>query len=130
MPDQPGEYEYRDGKKGLYWVWWVAGSLVGVLAALPFLRKKIHGRALLVASVLFILSMFVSETLAIYQGWWIWNDQKLLGPKVGLIPLEEFALYFVCVPSVVVIQLFFQKLWESILKKEHPHDRVDGGVAR
>ncbi len=110
-----GEYQYREGEKKLYWIWWVIGPLIQVIVTLPLVLKRIHLRALLITSAFFIVAMFGMENLAIYWGWWIWNEQKLWGHKVLLVPLEEFLLYLIAVPLVIVIQILLYKLWVRIL---------------
>ena len=110
-----GEYQYREGEKKLYWIWWVIGPLIQVIVTLPLVFKRIHLRAILITSAFFIAAMFSLENLAIYWGWWIWNEQKLWGPKVLLVPLEEFLLYLIAVPAVITIQILLFKLWAKIL---------------
>lgn len=100
-----GSYRYHEGQRRLYWIWWLLGVLAQVLVSLPWVFKQLHLRALVVTSVCFILLIFGLENLGIYLGWWIWNEQKILGIKVLLLPLEEFLLYFVVVPSVLIIQI-------------------------
>jgi len=117
MPTKPGDYHYREGQKKLYWIWWVIIPVIYILSMLPVVIKRIHWRALVVTSGLFILSMVVLENIALYYGWWIWNENKLLGPKVLLVPLEEFLTYFVGGPFLVVCQILIRKFWEKMLKK-------------
>ncbi len=118
---RPGGTRYRAGEKRLYWIWWVIGPLVQILALWPLVRERIHVRALLVTSACFILMMFCLENTAIYWGWWIWNEQKLLGPKVGLVPLEEFLLYWVAAPSVIVLQALWLAFFQRRGKGTAPH---------
>jgi len=99
--------------KQLYWFGWMIGTLVQVLICLPWVWKRIHWRALAMASAVFVPIMFITENLALHWGWWVWTDDKLLGPKVLLVPLEEFLLYFLIVPSLVAIQILLQKCIES-----------------
>ncbi|MBN1594596.1 hypothetical protein JW933_01585 [candidate division FCPU426 bacterium] len=117
LQGKPGSFACREGKKRLYLVWWVAGVLLQVLASLPFVFKKIHWRALLLTSLVFLGIMYLSETLALYWGWWVWNEDLLWGPKVGLVPLEEFLLYFLVVPSLVCIQCVVQGIGEGKSQK-------------
>jgi lycopene cyclase domain-containing protein len=105
------QYTYRDGKKQLYWIWWVVAAFAFVFATLPLVYKKIHWRAFWLATAVFFISMFVLENMAIHQGWWIWNDQKLWGIKILWVPLEEVLFYIPAVPAVVIIQILFEEFW-------------------
>ncbi|MEW6515764.1 MAG: hypothetical protein AB1439_02500 [candidate division FCPU426 bacterium] len=107
----PGSVTYREGRKRLYLIWWVVGVLVQVLACLPVAWKRIRWRALLWTSLGFLGLMFAVESLALYWGWWVWNEQLLWGVKVGVVPLEEFLLYFLVVPSVITLQALIQALF-------------------
>jgi len=114
---KPGSYTYRYGQKKLYLVWWLIGVLTQILLCLPLVIKRIHWCALAVTSIFFIVIMYVVETIALYWGWWIWNEQQLWGPKVGLIPLEEFLLYFLVVPSLVTFQSIIQVIWDACQRR-------------
>jgi lycopene cyclase domain-containing protein len=96
-------------RKPLYLVWWVAGVLVQVTLSLPFIYKEIHWRALLIASGILTVVMTVVESIALQYRWWYWDHERLIGIDVGNIPLEEFVLYILVVPSVVSIQLLVHK---------------------
>lgn len=108
---EPGSIRYASGRKRLYLIWWVVGVLAQIAACLPAAWKHLRWRALAWTSLGFIALMFCVETLALYWGWWIWNEQLLWGPKVWLVPLEEFLLYFLVVPSVVTIQVLTQAMF-------------------
>ncbi|NTV52966.1 MAG: hypothetical protein HGA76_08155 [Candidatus Firestonebacteria bacterium] len=114
--DHGGRFEYREGKKQLYWIWWVVAASAFVTATLPWIYKKTHKRAFWLATGIFVFFMFALENLALYYGWWIWNDQKLWGIKVGLVPLEEVLFYLPGVPAVIVFQIFFECLWSRSRK--------------
>jgi lycopene cyclase domain-containing protein len=103
--------------KKLYLIWWVLGTLAVIAGLLPFFRKKIDWSALLKTSAIFIVIMTAAESAGLYWKWWIWNPAQLLGPKVGLIPLEEFSLYFLVVPLLVVFQTGFEWMGEKIFEE-------------
>ncbi len=114
---KPGNYRYTEGKKRLYLIWWVIGTLIQVLLTLPFIWKRINFKAFAWTFLIFIVLMFSVESLALYWGWWVWNEQELWGIKVGLVPLEEFLLYFLVVPSLVTIQNLIELTLEKIIKR-------------
>jgi len=123
MPDNnvtggPGNYRYRAGRKRLYLIWWVVGVAVQVGVSLALARKHVHWRAMLWSSLIFVVFMFMVESLALYWGWWVWNEQTLWGIQVGVIPLEELLLYFLVVPSLVGIQSIVQAILAAQAGKE------------
>ncbi len=107
---KPGSYAYREGQKRLYLIWWVVGTLVEIAAVAPWVWRQVNWRALAMTSGLFLALIFGVENLALYWGWWVWNESELWGPKVLLVPLEEFMLYFLVVPSVVSLLLLIRKM--------------------
>ncbi|MCD4814366.1 lycopene cyclase domain-containing protein [bacterium] len=111
---KPGSFSYRHGQRRLYLVWWLLGVLIQVIAGLPFCLKKIQWKSLLWTTLVFLVIMTISETIALHWGWWIWNENQIWGVKIGLIPLEEFLLYFLVVPSLVVFQSWFQLLLDKL----------------
>jgi hypothetical protein len=82
----------------------VVGTLVQILVTLPGVWKRIQGRALLLTSLGFVALIYAVESLALYWQWWVWDEKQLWGIKVGLVPLEEFLLYLLVVPSVATLQ--------------------------
>jgi lycopene cyclase domain-containing protein len=106
-------------RRKLYWFWWLVGTAVWVAAALPWVFRKVRWRALLGTIAVFVVLIFASEIVAVHQGWWVWNEALLLGPKVLGVPLEEFLLYFFVVPAVVVIQHLLERLLGSGKENRH-----------
>jgi lycopene cyclase domain-containing protein len=115
---KPGSFVYRYGKKQLYLVWWLLGVFLQIIISLPFIIKRINWKALGLTSLVFIVIMYASESIACYWGWWVWNENQIWGPKVGLIPLEEFLLYLLVVPSLVAFQCVIQNTMDKLKKKE------------
>lgn len=59
-------------------------------------------RVLAVAIPLSTLWLVAADHLAIREGIWLFNPDKLLGPRIGQVPVEE-ALFFLCT-NVLVAQ--------------------------
>lgn len=117
----PGPDGCARPRRGLYWLWWLIGC-AGVLAgALPWLYRNIRWRALAWVTAVFVALMFACESAALHFNWWIWNEAQLLGPKVGLIPLEEFLLYFMVPPVLAILQHGFLALAARSRRGGGPH---------
>jgi lycopene cyclase domain-containing protein len=97
--------------KKYFLLWWLLGSIAFIAAGLPWVWRRMQWRALLLVGGPFIVLMFAVESLALLRGWWTWNAARLLGPRIGRVPLEECLLYVVVVPVLVVMQLLLQRLW-------------------
>ncbi len=93
----------KGSRKQLYLIWWVLGVAAQILLSLPMVMKTISWKAVGLTSLVFVPLMFAVESVSVYWGWWVWNEDKLCGLKAGFIPLEEVALYFLVVPSVAVM---------------------------
>lgn len=101
---KPGQFSYKAGDKKSYLIWWVLGVAVQIALMLPIVIKRLSWKGLLITSLVFLPLMYIVESIGLYWGWWVWNESQLWGIKIGLVPLEEFLLYFLVVPSVVIIQ--------------------------
>lgn len=99
-----------------YWGWWLIVTVSFAAAVLPWFWRNTHWRALGVTTAIFATMMFVVENWALYWHWWIWNGKIMWGPKVGLVPLEEFLIYFAIVPALVAMQNLVQSGLRKWLK--------------
>jgi lycopene cyclase domain-containing protein len=97
--------------KKYFLLWWLLGSIAFIASGLPWVWRRMQWRALLLVGGPFIILIFIIESLALQRGWWTWNAARLLGPRIGRVPLEECLLYVVVVPVLVVMQLLLQRLW-------------------
>lgn len=57
--------------------------------------------------IVFTIAIFWDQ-FAIYRGHWRFNPDYLLGPKIGLMPIEEFLFIIVCEYFGLVIYKFFE----------------------
>ncbi len=116
--DAEGVFTYKKG------VWWPAT----ILLVLPFMliikpmyeavKKKMNWKAMLATIAIFEVVMLLSEHYAIRCGLWVWNESRILGPKIGNIPIEEPFLYYWFGPFLtIVIMLFVEK---KLTKKPKP----------
>lgn len=97
-----------------------------VLLLLPFLlvlkplyrsiRNDVNRRALLLTIAVFEVVMFCSEHFSVSRGNWVWNEARILGPKIWGVPIEEPLLYY-WVPVVFVVTLF-HVIRKKLMKKE------------
>jgi|SRR3989344_6477576 len=74
-------------------------SFIPSMAVLYCRRHLI--KPLLILAPLFLLIGFVWDTIAVSRGWWVYGRPYLLGPTIGVIPVEDL-LFFVLVPTSVL----------------------------
>ena len=82
--------------RGLYFPGWTITVLAFVVASFLLIKssyRKLNGWALVLCYLISNLMYLLVEYNGICRGHWVWNDQKIWGPKLGVIPLEELGLY-------------------------------------
>ena len=50
------------------------------------------------------------DTFAIWRGHWIFPDDKILGPKIGLMPIEEYLF-------ILILPYFILTVYQILNKK-------------
>lgn len=84
--------------------------LLGLFVVTLFLHRQFKVKLFNSLSHLFIfngISLFLAtiwDQIAIYRGHWNFNEEFLLGPKIGYMPIEEFL--FVVVLGYFAITLY------------------------
>lgn len=58
-------------------------------------------------------SCTVWDQFAAWRGHWSWGEQFLLGPRIGLLPIEEYGFFVVMLYFVLIVY----RLVEKKLKK-------------
>ncbi|MBL8992471.1 MAG: lycopene cyclase domain-containing protein [Spirochaetia bacterium] len=93
------------------------------LVAIPFiiaLNFFVHAKGIDWGSVwmtvmLFLVTLGLIEHLAIYRGYWVYNEARLLGPKIFGVPIEEWVIYYIF-PPILVVSAF--EYVSGLLKKK------------
>lgn len=105
-----GVSSYTRGRK------WPAAFLL----ALPFItlmapmyeaaRRRVDWVACMLMVLSFEVIMFVAEHNSIMRGHWVYNESRILGPRIWGIPIEEPLIYYFFPPVFVVL------LYETMVK--------------
>ena len=93
--------------KGLWWPAW-ALLLAPFIIVFGFLyrtvREEVNLKAALATVALFELVVFPHEWFSLRRGYWIYNEARILGPRIfGVVPIEEPLMYYVFPPLIVII---------------------------
>lgn len=98
-----GAPSYARGEK------WPASALLAVpfliLMALlyPVVKRLVRWRACWMTVLVFGVLMLPVEHLAVTWGLWVYNNNRLLGPTVWGVPIEEPLIYYFFPPIMVAM---------------------------
>ncbi|MFA6434773.1 MAG: lycopene cyclase domain-containing protein [Elusimicrobiales bacterium] len=123
MPEGAGKNPYiskEDEQRRLGQKKWPASVILAApffLLVLPLYkaaRERVDWRAAAAMIATFELLMFCAEAFSVSRGHWVWNPNRILGPVIFNIPIEEPLLYYWFPPLFVVILMhalesFFEK---------------------
>ncbi len=109
-------FEYTKGK----WVPWWAILFIPFLVLLQILHRHIKGqvnwRAAWLTVLIFEVMCMAAESYQLSRGHWVYNEARILGPKVFGVPIEEPLLYYLFSPLVIICIFHTIKSW--IAKKQ------------
>jgi lycopene cyclase domain-containing protein len=75
-------------------------------------RERVNWKAALAMIATFEALMFCAEAFSVSRGHWIWNPNRILGPSIFGIPIEEPLLYYWFPPLFVVLLMHaFEKVF-------------------
>ncbi|MFW5775318.1 MAG: lycopene cyclase domain-containing protein [Chitinivibrionales bacterium] len=98
--------------RGKRWPAWALIALPFVML-LVYLRRRVHSmcwRSAVTVVLLFEIANLFIEHRAVYLGHWVYNEARILGPRIWGIPIEEPMIYYLFPPLFVIIimHLFYQ----------------------
>jgi lycopene cyclase domain-containing protein len=125
MPDQDENtgpqktsrgFEYTKGK----WVPWWAILFIPFLILLQILyhpiKDQVNWRAAWLTVLVFEVMCVFAEHYQLQRGHWVYNEARILGPKIWGLPIEEPFLYYLFSPLVMIC--IFHTVKRYIAKKE------------
>lgn len=105
---RPEFSEREDGApayaRGAKWPAWTLLALPFILVMVPLyraVRRRVRWTACLLAVLVFEVLMLPVEHHAILRGLWVYNTNRILGPQLWGIPIEEPLLYYLLPPILV-----------------------------
>lgn len=119
MPENPyiseADKKRREGQKK-----WPASIILAApffLLILPLYkaaRERVNWRAAAAMIATFEVLMFCAEAFSVSRGHWAWNPNRILGPTIFNVPIEEPLLYYWFPPLFIVLLMhalesFFEK---------------------
>lgn len=98
-----GYPSYARGKK---WPAWALLAIPFVAVMIPLYqaaKREVHWRACVLAVLVFEAIMIPVEHNSIVRGHWVYNENRILGPLVWGIPIEEPLIYYLFPPIFVIL---------------------------
>ena len=97
-----GVFNYIKGK----WVPAWALLLTPFLAVLWYLHRavkdEVNWKAAFAAVAVFEVVLFPAEWYSVSRGHWVYNEARILGPKILGVPIEEPLLYYLFSPLIII----------------------------
>jgi lycopene cyclase domain-containing protein len=118
MPAAQPNHEPPTLNRGKRWPATVLLAAPFIFILIPLYRAARHGlnrKALVFTLLTFEVLMFVAEHFSLSRGHWVWNEARILGPKIWNVPIEEPLIYYWLGPFFVIT--LFQALKNKIEKK-------------
>ena len=118
-----GGFRYREG------AWYPAWALLLVpfiglgLALCRVVGKAVDWKAALGAVMVFEAVVLPAESRCLRRGHWIYNESRILGPRVFGVPVEEPALYYLFSPLIII------SIFHGFLKGFSAREKARGGRA-
>jgi len=111
---RPQFSERKDGApayaRGAQWPAWALLAIPFLLVMVPLyhaVRRRVRWAACVQAVMVFEVVMLPVEHHSILRGHWVYNTNRILGPLVWGIPIEEPLLYYLLPPMLVCMAYEF-----------------------
>ncbi|MFH1258829.1 MAG: lycopene cyclase domain-containing protein [Elusimicrobiota bacterium] len=119
LPERP-EIKTTNGvpwyRRGKWWPAWAILILPFIFIFAPLYRRikdQINWRAIFAMIVVSEIILTIAEHNSIQRGHWVYNEARILGPRIWGIPIEEPLIYYWLPQILAVIALLFIR---SLLK--------------
>ena len=97
--------EYARGKKWPAWAILAIPFIIAMLVLYRLVKHRVRWIACSLTVLVFEAVMIVAEHNSIMRGHWVYNENRILGPRIWEIPIEEPFMYYL-LPPILAIMLF------------------------
>ncbi len=103
---------YSRGKKAPVWIW--VAVFVIIFGAVLYRFFRGSWKAVLATTLIFLCIAYPNELYSLHSGFWVYNQNRMLGPWVLGVPIEEWIMYTAspitgCMLLSVSHRLFFKR---------------------
>ena len=106
--------QYKRGVKFPVWIWVVIGIIL--LAALLYPHFKGSWKTVIASSLVFFSVAYPNELYSLSHGLWVYNQNRMIGPWVLGVPLEEWFMYFLSpMTGCMILSIVHKKIFGELL---------------
>ncbi|MCB4757029.1 MAG: lycopene cyclase domain-containing protein [Elusimicrobia bacterium] len=111
MPENPPKprwdfltrkFEYRKGRWIPLWAILIVPFLILFEPLYRYVKDEVNWKAAFGTVVIFELLLLCAEYYSLKRGHWVYNEARILGPKIFGIPIEEPLLYYLFPPLIII----------------------------
>jgi lycopene cyclase domain-containing protein len=99
---QEGEFQFRSGRWKPLWALLMIPYLVLFVPLLRYVRGTVNWKAAWITVAIFEALLMPAERYSLRRGHWVYNESRILGPKVFGVPVEEPLLYYLFSPLIII----------------------------
>ncbi|MFN0118738.1 MAG: lycopene cyclase domain-containing protein [Elusimicrobiota bacterium] len=122
LPDNPhptrdpeSGFSYRRGNWNPLWAIFSLPFLFVMIPLYRLIKHEVNLKAAFSSIAVFEVVLLIAEHYALMHGHWVYNEARILGPKVFGIPIEEPLIYYFFCPFMVI--MMFHAVKKYLLKK-------------
>ena len=118
--DDSGNPVYVEGKQHKAWgVTMMAGMAITIAFVMgATVNGFLDWKAVFFAGCIIYPASMVIELLGIGRGWWVYNDQQLIGLKIYILPLESLFMYGIGSVFPASVYEVLRELMRSTVREE------------
>ena len=97
-----GEFRYRRGRWMPLWALLMAPYLLLFVILRRFVGRQVSWRSAWITVGVFEALLMPAERYALGRGHWVYNESRILGPRIFGVPVEEPLLYYLFSPLIII----------------------------
>jgi lycopene cyclase domain-containing protein len=98
-----GGYRYKEGRWYPAWAMLLVPFMLLGLILRRFVGKSVDWKAALGTVLVFETLLLPAESHSLKRGHWVYNESRILGPRIFGVPIEEPALYYLFSPLIIIL---------------------------
>lgn len=100
--DEKGAFTWKKGKWAPLWALFMVPFLLVALPLYRWVRTEVSWAAAWITVAVFEMLLMPVEWYSLGRGHWVYNEARILGPKIFGIPIEEPLLYYLFSPLIII----------------------------
>jgi lycopene cyclase domain-containing protein len=100
--DERGEFRWRTGRWFPWWALLIVPFVIGWIPLLAAVRRRVNWKAAGVTVLIFEALLMPTERRSLRRGHWVYNESRILGPRLFGVPIEEPLIYYLLSPLIII----------------------------